>query len=62
MTAEVRVITTMLVLMKMIVSKSIVMSEGTIMLTSMINQNQYSPDSSEIGPKQERRSIFCNRS
>lgn len=45
-------ITSMLKLMKMIVSGTIVMSEGMIVLTSMINQSQYSRRSSEIGPKQ----------
>lgn len=40
-TTEIRVITALLLLMKMMVSKTIVSSEGMIMMTSMINQNQY---------------------
>lgn len=40
-TGEIRMITAMLVLMKMIVSNTIVISERMITITNMINQNQY---------------------
>lgn len=40
-TGEIRMITAVLVLMKMIVSNTIVISERMITITNMINQNQY---------------------
>ena len=46
-TTKIRVITAVLVLMKMIVSETAVRSKGMIIMTSMINQNQYALVASE---------------
>lgn len=56
-TAEIRVITAVLVLMKMIVSKTTVTSKGMIITARMINQMHYSLDACEyIHSRQDEKS------